>query len=171
MSTIQTLPGNFISISIIPLLAPDEPNTLGNRLHILRKIYCILHKVYSKFTLHSMRRTDKWFFRPFSWVGSFINHELLSVIIQYRGSWWKQIRISKIRLLHFSTHSCFLLLVYSFFHPHNYILSIIKSSFFSTSTYHSFFFFFTVHLFVYSSILTLFHSFLLFPVRKNKVIR
>ena len=170
MSTTQTPPGNFISILIIPLLDPDEPNTLGNIPHILRMIYCILHKVFSKFTLHSMRRTDKWFIPPFSWVGSFINHELLSVINQYHGSWIKQIRISKIRLLHFSTHSSFLLLVYSFFHPHNYILSIVNSSFFFTSTYHSFFFF-TVHLFVSSSILILFHSFLLFLARKNKIIR
>jgi hypothetical protein len=70
VSTIQTPPENFISIRIIPLFAPDEPNTLGNRLHILHKINCILHKVFSKFTLHSMRRTDKRFFPPFLWVGS-----------------------------------------------------------------------------------------------------
>jgi len=91
--------------------SPDELNTLGNRLH------CILYKVFSKFILHSMRRTDKWFFPPFLWVGSFINHELLSVINQYRGSWRIGIRISKIRLLHFSTHSCSLLLRVFIFPP------------------------------------------------------
>ena len=86
VSTIQTPPGNFISIRIIPLFAPDELNTLGNRLLILRNIYCILHKVFSKFSLHSMRRTDKCFFPPFLWVGSFIDHELLFVMNQYRSS-------------------------------------------------------------------------------------
>ena len=110
--------GKFHFDSIpIPLFAPDELNTLGNRLLILHQIYCILHKVFSTFTLHSMQRTDNWFFPPFLWVGSFIDHELLSVMNQYRSSWRIQIRISKIRLLHFSTHSCSLLLRVCTFPP------------------------------------------------------